>query len=521
MTISLALSLFFVSLLSALAVVVVVARFVPRRMIGASSLFHDPQQAPIFLFDDETLLDASDSARALLAASRMRGTPWQRFMGWAGPRFPDLESALHQLPEKGRISLLALGSDPSVLVAEWRGGLRRIVISDSNLAEAVPLVDAMTKRAIEDELLTLREVTDAAPFPVWTEGADHRIIWANAAYISLITGQGDADDTPRWPLPRLFAMPQEDTHMRLSLTLKDEQHWFDCHQVPARVGRLVYVIPADPVVRAEDALRSFVQTLTKTFAQLPIGLAIFDANRKLQLFNPALTDLTGLPIGFLSARPALFAFLDAMRERQMIPEPRDYKTWRTRMAAVERSAAEGSYEETWTLPSGATYQVSGRPHPEGALALLIRDISDDMQRARRARTETELSQAVIESMEEAIAVFPSSGDLLMANASYAALWGHDPGATLEPAEIGLLANHWRAATGPAAVWTLVEAFALAPAPRESWSANVRLKDGRDLACRFVPLPGGATMVGFRKVLEGAATDTPVFVRHQEAKSAIG
>ena len=36
-----------------------------------------------------------------------------------------------------------------------------------------------------------------------------------------------------------------------------------------------------------------IQILTRTFASLPTGLALFDTERRLQVFNPALVDLTG------------------------------------------------------------------------------------------------------------------------------------------------------------------------------------------------------------------------------------
>jgi PAS domain-containing protein len=102
---------------------------------------------------------------------------------------------------------------------------------------------------------------------------------------------------------------------------------------------LCYALAADKAVQAETALREFMQTLTKTFADLPIGLAIFDRSRCLQMFNPALTDLTTLPPEMLIARPTLNAFLDAMRARSMIPEPRDYRSWRKQLARLEEEAA--------------------------------------------------------------------------------------------------------------------------------------------------------------------------------------
>ena len=93
-----------------------------------------------------------------------------------------------------------------------------------------------------------------------------------------------------------------------------QSRWYDCHVHEVAGQTVAIALPADAAVRAERALREFVQTLTKTFADLPIGLAIFDRDRNLQLFNPALIDLTGLATGFLTARPTLYAFLDRLRE---------------------------------------------------------------------------------------------------------------------------------------------------------------------------------------------------------------
>ena len=126
-------------------------------------------------------------------------------------------------------------------------------------------------------------------------------------------------------------------------------------QVQRQLGRGDLVgragpLPADAAVRAERSLREFVQTLTKTFADLPIALAIFDRQRQLQLFNPALIDLTNLPTGFLTARPTLFDLLDKLRELRMVPEPKDFRSWRQQMSNLESAAATGHHVEEWSLP---------------------------------------------------------------------------------------------------------------------------------------------------------------------------
>ena len=155
-------------------------------------------------------------------------------------------------------------------------------------------------------------------------------------------------------MPKLFDQPepQKGRLPRVKLQMPSGAEWFDLIRTPIADETLCYAQAADKAVQAETALREFMQTLTKTFADLPIGLAIFDRARCLQMFNPALTDLTTLAPELLIARPTLNAFLDAMRAKAMIPEPRDYRTWRKQLARLEEEASMGIFEETWSLPGG-------------------------------------------------------------------------------------------------------------------------------------------------------------------------
>ncbi|MGV8953473.1 MAG: PAS-domain containing protein, partial [Cypionkella sp.] len=262
-------------------------------------------------------------------------------------------------------------------------------------------------------------------------------------------------------------------------------------------GWLRYAIPADAAVQAENSLRDFMQTLTKTFAQLPIGLAIFDSDRKLQLFNPALLDLTRLPADFLSMRPTLLSVLDAMRDRKMLPEPKDYRSWRRELVLMEKAASSGVYEETWNLPDGQTYKVVGRPHPNGALALMIEDISTEMQRNRRFSADMELGQAVIDHVEDAIAVFDQGGQLLISNAAYTTLWGHDPSEWVGACSLRKLSVHWRSLSAPSSLWEELEDYVATVGDRDAWRGEVRFLDGRLVQCRFAPLSGGSTLTQFR------------------------
>ena len=78
------------------------------------------------------------------------------------------------------------------------------------------------------------------------------------------------------------------------------------------------------------------------------------------------------------------------------------------------------------LPSGKIFRVTGRPHPQGALAFLFEDISTAIMLERKYRSELELSQATLDRMSEAVAVFDASGMLVFVNSAFETLWGLDP-----------------------------------------------------------------------------------------------
>lgn len=468
-----------------------------RRRARRGNPLREEDPGTVFLFDGEELVDASDAGRMLLACDRLEGrTAWHRLLSFVAPRFPDFLLRLDKLSELGRFALSTEGPPPLTLRAEWRGGLIRITLRDAGETGDGAL-DQISQRALEEELGGLRATLDGAPFLTWREGPDGSVTWANRPYLLMAARCDPADAEIGWPLPQLFARSDGSTQ-RASLTPQDGQTplWFDRHSLPLNGEALHFALPADAAAEAEASLRSFIQTLSKTFAQLTVGLAIFDRRRELVLFNPALVELTALSPEFLSSRPRLPCFLDKMREGRMIPEPKDYKSWRGRVAALEKAAGSGQYEEIWSLPSGQTYRVTGRPQPDGGTAFLFEDISAETTLTRRFRAEIELSQAVIDAMEEAIAVFSPAGLLILSNDAYRALWQTDADNALGETGIVEATGLWQSRCAPNPLWNDARDFVGTVGPRSRRNGEARLRDGRLLRCRFVPLTGGATLIGF-------------------------
>lgn len=410
-------------------------------------------------------------------------------------RFADMPTSPDMASNQGRVMLKpVLQGDGGQLVIDWWDGHTRLTLSECG---GIPF-----QSSLQDEAGWLRQAVTGAPYPIWQSDRTGQVIWANTAYRELVA-RFKPDPPPDADCPALFEIPyttdSDSTSYRMSVTPLGsvQPYWFDVRSLRLDTGWMNYATDVNAVVNAEIAQRNFVQTLTKTFAQLSIGLAIFDRKRQLALFNPALIDLTSLPAEFLSARPNLLSFFDRLRDRQMMPEPKNYRSWRDQIADLVAAADNGQYRETWSLPSGLTYRISGRPHPDGAVAFLFEDISAEISLTRRFRSQLELGQSVLNTLDQSIAVFSPSGVLAFSNTAYRQMWGIDPDSSFADISVTEASRHWQAGSLPTPVWGDLRDFVVQFGERSDWQADVTLRDGRRVTCQVVPMAGGATMVMFR------------------------
>lgn len=481
-----------------------------------SDLMHDGQAGgPVWLFSGTKLVDASSQACALTGDTR-QALSWDQFRKGLVDRFPDLPETPVGVQAKTRLELSpSCEGDPCVLICEWIDGITRVTLNTCNIKAHNWTPSPTLSTAASQEAEALRLAMNEAPYPVWRVSNEGKISWCNAAYEGLcrkVQGKTPPDETPLFQSGQQIPPPSRKT--RESISVPDQNHklWFDVSVVPHDSGSLCYAVDINAVVDAEVAQRNFVQTLAKTFAQLSIGLAIFDRNRQLALFNPALIDLTALPADFLSGRPNLLSFFDRLRDQRMMPEPKNYDSWRHQMADLVEAAADGRYQETWSLPSGSVYSVRGRPHPDGAVAFLIEDITAEITLTRRFRSDLELGQAILDQLDQAIAVFAADGSLTFSNVAYQQLWDVDPDKSFAQMSVLDATRAWQDHCQASPVLGEVRDFVATRENRAEWWAFLPLKTGETLTCNVYPIQSGATMVSFVRPDKGARPASPVRTR---------
>lgn len=440
------------------------------------------------------MLEATPPALSFINAPVRESSAWEVLAERLENLAPGLKKSFQMLTRTGAEfgTNGTLDGEPHLISGSRQGALIRLEI------KSLPLKPEQKAKA-QDDRQALAEIADLAPMLMWHCDETGAITWAKKGYRHLAQKlnpqSSDASD-----ILALFDFHPDQTRPRrhrLKLPELDHPTWYEVVSFRLEnASSLHFASHAGSVVRAEEALRNFVQTLTKTFAHLSIGLAVFDRDRQLALFNPALSDLTTLEPEWLTMRPSLSAFLDRLREYRHVPEPKDYKTWRDQIAALEKAAEDETYEENWPLPGGQTYRVSGRPHPEGAVAFLFEDITPTIALKRQFRSELDLSQSVLDALPEAIAVFSATGDLVLSNEIFAKTWGVDPREMPAKMTINEAASLWLSACKPNTVWPELRFLSDPSRPNVKRQGRLCLTSGKTLTARFEPLAGGAVLGGF-------------------------
>lgn len=283
--------------------------------------------------------------------------------------------------------------------------------------------------------------------------------------------------------------------------------------------RAGFAVDASQTATAERTLTRFVQTMTETFAHLTVGLAIFDRNRRLILFNPALAEMWQIDAAWLARQPDLQEILDRLRSTRRIPELSDYRGWRDQLLALFAQPEAVEYEESWDLASGSRIRVMARPHPHGALAFVFDDVTEQLKLESRYRHMDDLLRTVLDRLDEGLAVFGPNGLLQFVNSAFHEIWDTDQEAITVGLHARSLFDLCSRLTVETDVWELGTTFATGELNREVWTARLTQGSGRVLRARFAPLPGGSTLVAFADISDSERAALALVERNEALEAA--
>ncbi|MEO0621039.1 MAG: PAS-domain containing protein [Pseudomonadota bacterium] len=283
--------------------------------------------------------------------------------------------------------------------------------------------------------------------------------------------------------------------------------------------RTGYGVDATHAASAERTLSRFVQTMTETFAHLTVGLAIFDRNQTLALFNPAAVSMWQQDPAWLARRPSLREILDRLRSTRRVPETRDYHAWRDQILGLFDDTERVDYEELWALADGSSIRVLARPHPHGSLALIFDDATERMRLERRNRHMDDLINSTLQNLKEGLAVFAPDGTLQFVNEAFHGIWDTDADQVTLNMHVSDLCALCSRLTVEVEVWDRMVTFATGEENRRAWTARISLGSGQMLGARFAPLPDGSTMALFADVTDSERIAAALRDRNEALEAA--
>jgi signal transduction histidine kinase len=271
-------------------------------------------------------------------------------------------------------------------------------------------------------------------------------------------------------------------------------------------------------VRAE--LARIVSAHRRTLDELPIAVAIFNAEQQLVFHNAAYRALFRFDANFLDERPSDSAILDRLRAERQLPEQADFKSWKAQLFEAYRAIE--AKEHWWHMPGGRVLRVVTNPNPEGGVTYLFDDITERIQLESRYNALIHTQGETLDALAEAVAVFGSNGRLKLYNSAFLSLWKVSAKAAAEHPHIDKLAAACRPLlTGGDTLqaWDTMQ-IAVTGLDRNSFSGlRMECTDGRMLECAAVPLPDGGSLVTFRDVSDSVRFERALTERNEALVTA--
>lgn len=360
--------------------------------------------------------------------------------------------------------------------------------------------------AVERRENEWRTTLNSLPFPVWLRNNNLDLTWCNRFYARTV------DDTPaaviadqkELPLTGVNKTGMTQRVLAQRASAKGETQSLRGHMIVDGQRRLVEMleIPLTQEKRSiglaldvtrEEELESGYQRLSashqESLEQLRTAIAMFDAETRLEFYNTAYEQLTGMQGKWLDARPKMVEIIDKMRELRKLPEQADFKQFKQNWISKFTSLL-GPSEEMQYLPDGSVLRMIVVPRPNGGLLLTLEDVTSRLQLETSYNTSIAVQQETMNNLAEGIAVFGEDGRLRLSNQAYERIWGLPPDSLSGNPHVTLIADFFKRHF-PEGEWAGVRQRILINAlEREPKRGRLTRADGMVLEYSVMPLPDG-------------------------------
>ncbi len=292
--------------------------------------------------------------------------------------------------------------------------------------------------AVEKRENEWRATLNALPFPMWVRDRELNISWCNKFYARMVDDTAASVVAEQKELPlsgvnkagiSLRALAQkalanvEPQNLRGHMIVEGQRRLVEIQEIPLGNDKRTIGMALD--VTREEELETLQQRLgashQETLEQMRTAIAMFDAETRLEFYNTAYEQLTGMVGTWMDARPRMVEVIDKLRELRKLPEQADYKQYKQQWAARFTSLLAPT-EDMQYLPDGTVLRQIVVPRPQGGVLVTLEDVTSRLQLETSYNTLIAVQQETMDNLAEGIAVFGEDGRLRLFNKSFARQW---------------------------------------------------------------------------------------------------
>ncbi|MBU6474567.1 MAG: PAS domain-containing sensor histidine kinase [Alphaproteobacteria bacterium] len=304
------------------------------------------------------------------------------------------------------------------------------------------LHDMESVAAAEKRENDLRAAINGLPFPVWLRNQALDLVWCNKSYSRLVddtaaaviadqkelplTGGGKADMGQRVLAQRALAKLAPQT-LRGHVIIDKQRRLVEMTEAPVDAGKQVIGVALD-VTREEEwesSCKRLAGSHHAAMEQLRTAIAMFDTETRLEFYNSAYEQLTGMSGAWLDTKPRLVDIIDKMRELRKLPEQADYKLFKQNWVKKFTTLLDPS-EEMLYLPDGSVIRMIVVPRAAGGAMLTLEDVTSHLKLETSYNTLMAVQQETMDNLAEGVVVFGEDGRVRLSNNSFAKMWGIPP-----------------------------------------------------------------------------------------------
>jgi signal transduction histidine kinase len=390
---------------------------------------------------------------------------------------------------------------------------------------------AETARARND-FAALVGLIEAAPMPMWFRGPDMTLRLVNSAYVKAVEAE-DAEAVVQQQIELVeevdgltaaqIASQSRDKDLPIErivqATVGNQRRALRVSDLPLGAeGVAGYAIDIEEMEEQGRAFKAFRDAQISMLDQLSVGVAQFDAERRMVFANQPFKRIFALPAAVQIDLPDFDRFLDLARDKQRLPEVRDFPAWRRELAAWFRRDAP--VEDAWSLSDNTHLRIVAQPLPDGGLVLVAEDRSEQLALSATRDTLLRTRTATFDSLFESLAVFAPDGRMQLWNRRFPEVWGIEPEFVDEHPHVDrLLDRITQVLARPGQRTAIGDVVRSATLDRKQRGGRVLLSDGRTLEFAGVPLPDGNGLLTVLDVTDSTKAEAALRDRNTALEEA--